>query len=253
MRGDLFDTTLPFGEPELMRVSAFRRYLGEMEAESTEAAPTSRLSSLSPSLQADLMRFEQDGGSSEILEVMAACVRHAKRLTLQLQFSDRVVPLTVFPQERLVHCPMELAELIEKYLPELRVLHVESPLLRPPGDAEPALVAENHLYSALTPLLWELAMRGQRSELLPEIAGPAVYRVGPGLDIDTLPAKGALLAATVRLRRQSATLRQMASWPGLDRARAARLLNALYLQAGLIVSRSHPDAIGERWFRGRGR
>ena len=37
-------------------------------------------------------------------------------------------------------------------------------------------------------------------------------------------------------------LRDMAEWPGFDRPRAMRLLNALYLQAGLIVSRSHPAA-----------
>ena len=39
----------------------------------------------------------------------------------------------------------------------------------------------------------------------------------------------------------------------MDRERAIRLLNALYLQAGLIVSRSHPDAISERWFGGEPR
>ena len=40
----------------------------------------------------------------------------------------------------------------------------------------------------------------------------------------------------------------MAQWPGFDRERAMRLLNALYLQAGLIVSRTHPEAAGESWF-----
>ena len=32
------------------------------------------------------------------------------------------------------------------------------------------------------------------------------------------------------------------------RERAARLLNGLYLQSGLIVSRSHPDAVRDTWF-----
>ena len=250
MRGVLFDSTIPFGEPELMRASAYNHYLDEMEADSADGAPSSRLSSLSPSVQADLMRFEQDGGSSEVLEVVAACVRHAKRLTVQLQCGERVLPLTVFPQERLVHCPMDLAELVERHLPELRVLHVESALLRPPGDLDTELVAEDHLCHALGPLLWELAMRAQRNELLPEIAGPAIYRVAPGLDVEALPAKGAVYAAFLRLGREAATLRDMVGWPGLDRERAARLLNALYLQAGLIISRSHPDATGRaRWFR----
>ena len=249
MRGVLFDSTIPFGEPELMRASAYNRYLDELEAESSNGAPSSRMSSLSPSVQADLMRFEQDGGSSEVLEVVAACVRHAKRLTIQLQCGDRVLPLTVFPQERLVHCPMDMAELVERHLPELRVLHIESALIRPPGDPDLTLAAEEHFCHTLAPLLWELAMRGLRGSLLPEIDGPALYRIAPGLDIEALPAKGAVFASVLRLRREPATLRGMSNWPGLDRERASRLLNALYLQAGLIISRSHPDAVGDGWFR----
>jgi hypothetical protein len=252
MRGELFDSTIPFGEPELMRASAFHRYLEELDAETGDGAPSSRISSLSPSMQADLMRFEQDGGSSEVLEVVAACVRHAKRLTIQLQCGERVVPLTVFPQERLVHCPLDMAELIEKHLSSLRVLHIEEALLRPPGDHDPALVAEDHQHHALAPVLWEMAMRGLRATLLPEIDGPAIYRVAPGLEIATLPVRGAVLAAILRLRRDVATLREISEWPGLDAERAARLLNALYLQAGLIVSRSHPSASADiRWFRSR--
>ena len=251
--GDLFDSTIPFGEPELMRASAYNRYLDEMDAEAADGAPSSRMSSLSPSVQADLMRFEQDGGSSEVLEVVAACVRHAKCLTIQLRCGERVVPLTVFPQERLVHCPMDLNDLVEKHLPDLRVMHIEPGVRRPPGDADPSLVTNENEHHPLAPLLWELAMRGQRTQLLPEIGGPALYRLSPGLNVDGLPAKGALLAAVLRLRREPTNLRDMARWPGLNRERAARLLNALYLQAGLIVSRSHPDASGDGWFRVRRR
>ena len=91
-------------------------------------------------------------------------------------------------------------------------------------------------------------MRGLRRELLPEIAGPAVCRVAPSLDTSALPAIGAVMAAIQRLARQSASLRELADWPGMDRERATRLLNALYLQSGLIVSRSHPDAVRDGWF-----
>ena len=52
----------------------------------------------------------------------------------------------------------------------------------------------------------------------------------------------------LRLRREVASLREIAALPGMGRSRATRLLNALYLQAGLIVSRSHPAALGESWF-----
>jgi hypothetical protein len=45
-----------------------------------------------------------------------------------------------------------------------------------------------------------------------------------------------------RLQREAASLDDIARWPGLNRERATRLLNGVYLQAGLIVSRAHPAA-----------
>lgn len=248
MKGELFDSTIPSGEPELLRTSAYERYLDELETDSLPGSPGARLSQLSPSLQADLGRFEQRGNSSEPVEVVAACIRHSSRVTLHLQCAERVVPLTVFPQQRLVHCPMEMEELIERHLPGLRVMHIEPATLRPPGDEDHQLVGEAHLHHPLTPLLWALAWRGPRRDLLPEIAGPAVYRVSPALNVDALPVTGAIRAAIVRLRQQATSLGGIAAWPAFDRERAVRLLNALYLQAGLIVSRSHPDAVRESWF-----
>lgn len=248
----MFEPTIPFGEPELMRASAYRLYLQELEAQTEQSGVSSRISSLSPSLRADLYRFEAGGGTSEVLEVVAACVRHAKRVTIQIQVGERVAPLTVFPAERLVYCPLPMPQLVADPL-RLRVLHVEPALLQPPGHEETGLVGEPRLHSPLAPLLWELAMRGGRTELLPEIAGPAVYRVAPGLQLRGLPVPADLLAATYRLRRESCSLREISEWPGLDRERAIRLLNALYLQAGLMVCRSHPDAINDGWFATRGR
>jgi hypothetical protein len=246
----MFEPTIPFGEPELMRASAYRLYLRELDDEAAKTGVSSRIASLSPSLRADLYRFEADGGSSEVLEVVAACVRHAKRVAIHLQWGEHVVPLTVFPEERLVHCPLTMDQLLGRPLTELRVMHVEPALLRPPGDEVSGLVGEERLHFPLAPLLWELAMRGGRGELLPEIAGPAVYRVTPGLQLGSLPqAASPLIAAVYRLRREASTLSDIAEWPGLDRERATRLLNALYLQAGLMVSRSHPDAINEGWKR----
>jgi hypothetical protein len=245
----MFEPTIPFGEPELMRASEYREYLKELDEEAAREGISSRISSLSPSLRADLQRFEADGGASEVLDVVAACVRHAKRVTIHLQCDDRVVPLTVFPDERLVHCPLTMNQLFGKPLTQLHVMHVEPAVLRPPGSAQRELVGEERLHFPLGPLLWELAMRGARSELLPEIAGPAVYRVTPSLDVDALPTSGPQREAIERLRAEAATVSDIAQWPGLDRELAARLLNALYLQAGLMVSRSHPDAINEIWKR----
>jgi len=138
----MFEPTIPFGEPELMRASAYRLYLQELDEEAAKSGVSSRIASLSPSLRADLYRFEADGGTSEVLEVVAACVRHAKRVAIHLQSGEHVVPLTVFPEERLVHCPLAMVQLLAKPLTELRVLHVEPALLRPPGDEERGLIGE---------------------------------------------------------------------------------------------------------------
>lgn len=246
MNSELFQPTLPLGEAELMRASAYQRYLDELRTE--EGGISTRISQLSPSLKADLLRFGEDGGASEVVEVMAACIRHGKRVTIHIQSGERVVPLTVFAQERLVHCPVPPEELVGKPLLDLRVMHVEPALLHPPGERDSAMVGAEQAHYPLAPLIWDLAMRGLRRELLPEIAGPAVYRVAPGLDVNALRASGAVMAAIQRLARQSASLREISDWPGMDRERATRLLNALYLQSGLIVSRSHPDAVRDGWF-----
>jgi hypothetical protein len=241
----MFESTLPFGTPDLIRVSDYRRYLDETVRPSDGDVGPSRLSSLNPSLAADLMRFEQARGPGvglDVLEVMAACVRHSRSLLVQLQEAERVVPLTVFPYERLVHCPLRLQTLLAGRLTDLQVMHVEPAVLRTPGHPDLSLVGDPDDYAPLGPLLWELALRGARDELLPEISGMAAYRVSPGLDLYGLNLSGSLGAAVDRLKRQTTNLREIAEWPGFDRERATRLLNGLYLQAGLMVTRTHPAA-----------
>jgi len=252
----MFEPTIPFGEPELMRVSAFERYLhepGGPRALGEVADSSQRGATLSPSLLADLSRFERAGHASEVLDVLAACVRHSQQVVIHLQMGEAVVPLTVFARERLVHCPIDLNALLRERPTELRVMHVEPAVLRPPGDAELSLVADEQHYHSLGPVLWELALRGSRGTLLPEIAGPVAYRVAPGFAMGGLRAGGLLRAAVQRLQGDRSSLREMADWPGFDSSRAARLLNALYLQSGLIISRSHRNAIGESWFGALGR
>jgi hypothetical protein len=240
----MFLSTLPIGEPELMRASAFRRHLAE-EARAEGDRIASQLSTLSPSLLLDLMRFEQDGRGGGLLEVLAAGIRHARRLLLHLQHRDRVLPLTIFPVEQLVHCPLPLPALLALPLDELEVLHVEPAALRPPGDRMHALVGAPAQYHPLPVLIWEIALRGARSELLPEIAGRVAYRVSPGAQLRRLALAGTLADAVARLQRQATPARDIARWPGFDDERARRLLNALYLQAALIVSRTHPAATND--------
>jgi hypothetical protein len=147
-----------------MRVSAFERYLDELRRESGDASLT-RLSSLNPSLLQDLLRFEQDGRRTELLEVIAACVRHARPLAIYLQCGLRVVPLTLFPNERLVHCPLHMHEFLAQRLSDMTVLRVEPAMLRPPGDPEEALVR-----SGPWPGSWRCAARA--SNCCPRSAAP---------------------------------------------------------------------------------
>lgn len=241
-----FEPTIPFGEPELMRVSGFQRYLEELRrnggVDSTCAA------SLSASLTQDLMRFQSRGRAADLLEVLAAGIRHGRNLTAHLQCGDKVLPLTVFPRERVAHCVVDLQALVEERRELLAVLQVEPAVLRPPGDPEHCLVGEVQQYRPLSRLLWTVAVHGSRSDLLTEITGAAVYRVSPAFDLGMLRSEGPFRAAVYRLRREVASQREIASWPGMNRERATRLLNAVYLQAGLIVSRSHPAALGDSWF-----
>jgi hypothetical protein len=249
----MFQSTLPFDAPDLMRASAFQRYLQELQRAGDTDGGRSRLASLSPSLMQDLQRFEHSrrpGEGLEVLEVLAACVRHGRGLLVHLQDDNRVLPLTVFPTERLVHCPMRMDQLLDTRLTELRVMHVEPAVLKAPGHHDTALVADPALYAPLGPLLWELALRGAREDLLPEISGMAAYRIAPGVDLRGMHLNGTMAAAVVRLKRATTNLREIAEWPGFDRARATRLLNALYLQSGLMVSRTHPAATNDGWFSG---
>jgi hypothetical protein len=248
MRGDLFDSTVPIGDPQLPKASTYRQFLDELDAHHHLTGGGSRHSLLSPSLQADLQLSEQADGHSEVVEVFAACVRHSTRVTVHLHCAERVLAITVFPQEHLLHCPMDLGDFIDQHLRHVSVMHLEPALLRPPGDPLQSMIGEARMHHPLSPFLWELAMHGPRHQLLPQIGGPAVYRVAPSFALAALPITGVMRAAIYRLRQQAVPISVVAGWPGLDRERAARLLNALYLQTGLMVSRSHPDAVREGWF-----
>ncbi|MFM8899894.1 MAG: hypothetical protein ACKOF9_08095 [Burkholderiales bacterium] len=255
----MFESTLPQGEPELMRASSYIRYLDEMDGSPWAANGLvlgTRLSGLSPSLQADLLRYEDKrwvGDSLDVLEVMAASVRHAKGVTIHCQSKDRAVPLTVFPQQHSVHCPLSLNGLDADALAKLTVLHVEPAVLQPPSEDPLVWSLEQSYHYSLAPWLWALAWYGARCELLPEIAGLAAYRVGPSTGWERFPMPEHIQAAVNRMRGNSVNLRELMLWPGLSRELAIRLLNALYLQGGLIVSRTHPGAANESWFGGLGR
>jgi len=244
-----FESTLPMGAADMVRASAFRRSIDD-DRRGDDDRITSRLSSLDPSLHQDLLRFEQKGRQSELLEVMAGAVRHSSAVTVHLQLHEHVIALTVFPVHRLVHCPLSMPKFFDLQLTDLEVLRVEKAHMQMP-DLQ--TLAQSHVQAQFAPLgklLWELSLRGSRDELLPEIAGQAAYRITPTVDLSALELSGSLASACEKLQRQTTSLREIAEWPGFDRPRAMRMLNGLYLQAGLMVSRTHPAATNEGWFSG---
>lgn len=226
-----FDTVLP-------RVSDFQRRQREATSPVTgDGAHSTLQATLDPALLQDLQRFE--GGTHkaarpEVLEVVAAAVRHGRALRLLLEHDGLVLPLTVMPLQRLVHAPLPLAQWGLLRWSGLKVLQVEA------ADSEAPV---EHL-APLGVVLWALALHGTRADLLPEIAGPVAYRIAPSTDFSGLDLAGTLASAVARLRRHTTPLAEISTWPGLDRERATRLLNGLYLQSGLIITRSHPAAGG---------
>lgn len=267
-----FETTPPFRDRDRIpggRASDSSSDHGEHRAAvgpSEVIASGTRLSALNPSLMQDLQRVDPAIGDAtepaagiDLLEVMAASLRHARPLRLQVQSGMRVLPMTVWPSRWGLQSPLRPEDLLTLPMQELRLLSVQPALHMEPPAAEGALltrsghgagslaalspVDEGDVLSPLRPWLWELALRGPRRTLLPEIAGVATYRIAPGAELRTLEISGSLQDAVQRLHRQTTPLRHIAAFEGFDADRAVRLLNALYLQAALMISRSHPDAI----------
>ncbi len=241
------------------------------EGARTGQAGATQLASLSPSLLQDLMRFSPSlpgDASLDLLAVLAAAVRHSRAVRVLLAAHPRQIPtaLTLFPQVGLAHCTVPVTVLLAQPDTDWRVQRVEPATTparaasgaTPPGLASPThpstraeaaalRLADTHLYTPLPQLLWQMAALGARDTLLPELAGVAAYRVAPASDLRGLDMSPPWAAAVARLRHHTTNLRDIAAWPGMNPARAKRLLNGLYLQTALVVSRSHPAATNSDW------
>lgn len=227
--------TVPFSDTTQFRptdmVSTI--FAGEDDA----PVPSTFTTTLSPSLLSDLRRFADEPGGTELLPVLAACVRHARPLALHLQHGRGVLRLSVFPRDQLFHCPENLCALPSFELARLRLVHVEPETLLAPFAPDGSR-SSSLQFGALAPLLWLLALHGARSELLPEIAGTVRYRLAPGVAVRGLPIEKCDMPLLQHLQGSPASLDELASWTVLQPARVRRLLNALYLQSGLIISRA---------------
>jgi hypothetical protein len=193
---------------------------------------------LSSTLMAELASLERRNENSDALEVLAACMRLQEPALVYLRFAELVWPMTVFPAQMVYHSPRPLTEAPERSLARVTAMSIEPPNVRPPGHPMSERIAGDEQYHSLAPALWRLALHGPRGRLLQEIGGTAAYRVLRNPRVDDLPLPGALTPAADRLRRESASLKQVADWPGMSPERGARLLNALYLGSNLMVSRS---------------
>jgi len=240
-----------FEDSTLWRVSEYDRV-----RQTTGTSGFDRLSSvasatvLPSTLLADLRRLDADPSSNDVLEVVAACMRHRQAALLVLHHDGLVWPVTLFPTQMMYHAPISLHDAARERtvvgLSDLRVLETEPAGVRVPGPwllAPTVDPAQASHYRELQPLLWALALDGPRPTPLSEIAGTAAYRaIRCPAQEEGLATPGSLTSACERLRRETVALRTIASWPAMNVERAGRLLNALYLAGALLVSRTHPAA-----------
>lgn len=193
---------------------------------------------LPTTLLADLRRLDADPLSGDVLEVIAACLRHREAALLCLQHEELVWPVTLFPDDGLYHSPRDMQGASAAGLARLKVVTAEPPGVRPPGHWLHERVDYAEHYRPLTPLLWTIALHGPRRTLLADIAGPAVYRLVASSQGERPNAPGALGSGIERLQRESVSLREISLWPGMSTERASRLLNGLYLAGNLMVTRT---------------
>jgi hypothetical protein len=211
--------------------------LGNGTAPTFRTMSTLSPSTLSPSLHSDVMRFADEACDTDLLPLLAAIVRHVKPLSLHLHHGDRIIVLSVFPREQQFYCNVDVCALGADEMSQLRLVYVSPVLATKSRDL--ADMGLPHVRSLAT-LLWQVALHGARDELLPEIAGTVRYRLAPGVPLRALPMDSWILPVLHRLRGESSTLEAMASQTTAGLPGTRRLLNAIYLQGRLMVTRSLP-------------
>jgi len=196
---------------------------------------TTGASTLSPSLLKDLKRFSEDPVSAELLPVVAASVRHAKSLQLELELDGRDVELTLNPRQQLYYSQIDICALTDQALSRLKLVRIEP---HPPTQTPPQ---RGQRIGSLRPLLWHLALRGAREDLLPEISGPIRCRLAFGISLSGLPMDGATQRLIQRMRAAPVAIEDLLPECNLRRGAIQRIWNALYLQSALMVSRAVPN------------
>ena len=92
----------------LWRISAFQH---AREAEQAGLFAGDRPTLLPTTLLAELQQLESDPVNGDVLEVIAACLRHHEAALLYLGYEDYVWPITLFPREFLYHSPRDVSQM----------------------------------------------------------------------------------------------------------------------------------------------
>lgn len=175
----------------------------------------------------------RSGGVADIdlLRLVALCVRGGQDVQLTVDLDGKPNGLTIWPRNQLFGSDVDLLALSEAATQRLEVV---SGTLLIPGASDAHRVT--HL-GALRRLLWKFAMHGRHSGLLPEIGGTRAYRVVSSFDAGDLDLPPVYKSLLVHLRADPVRLEFLDSLSH-RKGVAARLLNGLYLQSALIVSRT---------------
>lgn len=221
---EAFETTQPFS-PSEQRV-----------AEQPEVGAGGVRPGLSSAMKAELQRLASLPHVGA-LAVFAASVRHSQPIAVHMHARGKPFLLSIFPREGYYQCARSLGEAHPDDLAQLRLARVEPVLPLLMGDTPAGKQSECRV-GPLGLMLWQLALFGPTHELLAEIAGPASYRMTPSHDLAGLPLPWGMPAVLRKLRQRASTVEELAQGTSWGPSQVKRLLNALYLQLGLIVIRS---------------
>lgn len=229
----MFPTTLPSSDRTDLQATRAGSTFAMFDRTPEPSAPSTVKSSLSPSLLQDLLRFSKQGGDIDLLHAVAASVRHGKAMSLCLELAGQPLVASISPRLQIFRAPQDLGALTPSQLADLRLTHVE-----PESASVPAGSNVRIHVGPLRPLLWSLALFGPREALLPEIDGSVRYRLAFGVSLAGLPIDAEWMPMLHRLRSVPLSLEDMLSGGSFRRVTPQRMLNAIYLQSGLMISRA---------------
>lgn len=175
----------------------------------------------------------RSGGIADVnlLRLVASCVRRGQDVQLTVDLDGNSNSLTIWPRKQLFGSDVDLLALSEVATQRLALVSGRQLM---PGASDANCVT--HL-GALRHLLWKFALHGRHSGLLPEIGGTRTYRVVSAFDAGDLDLPPVCESLLMHLRSDPVSLEFLDSLSP-RKGVAARLLNGLYLQSALMVSRA---------------